>query len=197
MPLTSRDCILNSLLINRKQNFQFTDVVSKLRSCPKTQRLFLHYHVWLKYTLTPYWAHLQWMLRQNNHGRTAFLLEGNFGSRFNMTIRSQLTYYSCSNYRPGDMITLLEDSNEDWWKVCASHFISVFFPKGKISCFQYWICIKAATVNYLLLSICFLHRGELMTELDFFLLTLFRECNKMRRFTGVSGHSLAARNRDR
>lgn len=94
------------------------------------------------------------------------------------------------------MITLLEDSNEDWWKVCASQFIC-FLSKWKNILFSILNSIKAATVNNCLLSICFLHREELMTELDIFLLTLFRECNKMRRFTGVSGHSLAARNTDR
>lgn len=94
------------------------------------------------------------------------------------------------------MITLLEDSNEDWWKVCASQFIR-FLSKRKNILFSILNSIKAATVNNHLLSICFRRREELMTELDIFLLTLFRECNKMRRFTGVSGHSLAARNRDR
>jgi len=75
--------------------------------------------------------------------------------------------------------------------------LSVSFPKGKNTYFQYLTCTKAIGVNNFLLSIHFLHREKLTTELDFFLLTLFKECNTMRRFTDVSGRSLAARSRDR
>lgn len=91
------------------------------------------------------------------------------------------------HYRPGDMITLLEDTNEDWWKV--SIFLS--FKKNHL--------VTEITTNAIIVDACLLFpfRGKFKTGLAFFQPTLFREYNKMRRFLDVLGPSLGVKNRGR
>lgn len=93
------------------------------------------------------------------------------------------------HYRPGDMITLLEDTNEDWWKVSIS-----FSLKKK----NYHL-VTVITTNATIVDACLLFpfRGKFKTGLASFLPTLFREYNKTRRFLDVLGPSLGVKNRGR
>lgn len=86
------------------------------------------------------------------------------------------------------MITLLEDSNEDWWKV-INYFL--LFKKNHL------VAVTVGNASTINAFVFFSFRGRLKIELVSSQLTLFREYNRMRRFLDVSEHSSGVRNRGR
>lgn len=92
------------------------------------------------------------------------------------------------------MITLLEDTNEDWWKVS----ISLSLKEREIYLFgNYLVTIITTDVTIADACLLFPFREKFKTGLASSRPTLFREYNKMRRFLDVLGPSLGVRNRGR